>query len=407
MSFLKIRDPVKRDQTVEEYLELRKNIRDNLLSERTGEQQLQTELKKFYRPITETQKATAREITEGLKPIREGIEKLPQAMLPIGEASGEAPEEYVEEDEELVGKIAYEFLNKPFRDKTFGIHKEGGRHYIGNQHVIIKDNDIILTKNGERFKGTPGLWELITSKNPKNFTDKDYGEYKGVMILTNALHRNNDPNNPYPIGSGSNKWMTLLRPIWHRGEFAGKGIIMMPSDPNALLERLDLLLASQEAGHTGVGNELVSICDELKRQGNLDAEAYKKLNSIIKKMIVPKHGFKKRYAYGGSGIFDTMVNFLTRMFTSNAAKQIASSSLDVGKSVAKEGAKKALEAGKSAAVDVGKKLVTKALTPKSKKFLQKHTEPATQNISTLIDGSAIEIQELVKKLNGGSGIKIA
>ena len=124
-------------------------------------------------------------------------------------------------------------------------------------------------------------------------------------------------------------------------------------------------------------------------------------------MIVPKHGFKKRYAYGGLGIFDTMVNFLTRMFTSNAAKQIASSALDVGKSVAIEGAKKALEAGKSAAVDVGKKLLTKALTPKSKKILQKHTEPAAQNISTLIDGSAIEIQELVKKLNGGSGIKIA
>ena len=125
-------------------------------------------------------------------------------------------------------------------------------------------------------------------------------------------------------------------------------------------------------------------------------------------MIVPKHGFKKRYQYDGSGIFDTMVNFLTRMFTSNAAKQIASSALHVGKSVAKEGAKKALEVGKSAAVDVGKKLVTKALTPKSKKFLQKYTAPPqTQNISTLIDGSAIEIQELVKKLNSGSGIKIA
>ena len=92
-------------------------------------------------------------------------------------------------------------------------------------------------------------------------------------------------------------------------------------------------------------------------------------------MIVPKHGFKKIYAYGGSGIFDTMVNLLTRMFTSSAAKQIASSALDVGKSVAKEGAKKALEVGKSAAVDVGKKLVTKALTPKSKKILQKYTEP--------------------------------
>ena len=48
-------------------------------------------------------------------------------------------------------------------------------------------------------------------------------------------------------------------------------------------------------------------------------------------MIVPKHGFQKRYAYGGSGIFDTNVNLLTRMFTSSAAKQITSSALDVQK----------------------------------------------------------------------------
>ena len=61
-------------------------------------------------------------------------------------------------------------------------------------------------------------------------------------------------------------------------------------------------------------------------------------------MIVPKHGFKKRYQYGGSGIFDTIANILTRTFTSSAAKQIASSALDAGKSIAKEGAKKALEA---------------------------------------------------------------
>ena len=44
MSFLKISDPVKRDLIVKEYLEIKKNIRDNLLSERTGEQQLQTDL---------------------------------------------------------------------------------------------------------------------------------------------------------------------------------------------------------------------------------------------------------------------------------------------------------------------------------------------------------------------------
>ena len=57
-------------------------------------------------------------------------------------------------------------------------------------------------------------------------------------------------------------------------------------------------------------------------------------------MIITKHGFKKKYQYGGLGIFDTITNLLTKIFTSIAAKQIVSSALDVGKSVAKEGAKK-------------------------------------------------------------------
>ena len=125
-------------------------------------------------------------------------------------------------------------------------------------------------------------------------------------------------------------------------------------------------------------------------------------------MIVPKQGFTKRYVYGGSGIFDSITKLLMRIFTSGAAKQVASSALDVGKKVAKEGAKKALEVGTTAATDVGKKLVQEALNPKSKKILEKYTtqpQPQTQNINSLVAGSSIEIQNLVKKLNTGMGIK--
>ena len=288
MSFLKISDPLKRDSIIKEYLELKKKIRDNLLSERIGEQQLQTDLSKFYKPITETQKATAREITEGLKPIREGIEKLPEAIQPLGKGTEEEEKEEKEEeedDEELVGEIAKNYLNMKFRDKKFGVRKEGIHHYIGNKHVIIKDNDIIITKTGERLEGTTGLWELIMSKNPQNFTDIDYDNYKYLIITSNALHRGDNPKNPYPKASGSYKWVFLLSPIWKskKKEYEGEGVVVIPSDPNALLERLDLLLASQEAGHTGVRNELVSICDELKRQDVLDTKAYKKLNHLIKK----------------------------------------------------------------------------------------------------------------------------
>ena len=282
MSFLKISDPAKRDAMVKEYLELKKNIWDNLLSERTGEQQLQTDLSKFYRPITETQKATTKEITEGLKPIKEGIENLPQAIKfpPIqllGEASGK------DEEDELIGEIAKEYLNTQFPDKTFGILKIDGHHYIGNEHVIVHKNNIIV--DDETFKGTHGLWELLMTRHPNAaiFNEEDINSYARLMIKTNALHRNNDPKNPHPKISVSDKWGYILSDIWHNHEkYEGKDIVVIPEDPNALLKRLDLLLASQEAGHTGVGNELVSICDELKRQGVLDTNAYKKLNSLIK-----------------------------------------------------------------------------------------------------------------------------
>ena len=94
---------------------------------------------------------------------------------------------------------------------------------------------------------------------------KDYDNYVKLLLKTNALHRDYDVNNTNPRSSKSDKWKKILGPIWHnREKYEGKGVVI-PSDPNTLLERLDLLLASQEAGHTGVRNELVSICDELKK----------------------------------------------------------------------------------------------------------------------------------------------
>ena len=60
----------------------------------------------------------------------------------------------------------------------------------------------------------------------------------------------------------------------------GQGIIL-PSDPNALCERLELLMASKQAGNTSLRNEIVSICDELLRQKNLPHDAYKILMLLI------------------------------------------------------------------------------------------------------------------------------
>ena len=150
------------------------------------------------------------------------------------------------------------------------------------------------------------------------FTEEDYNNYAKILIQTNAIYQGNNPKNPKDPSkpntrrksSKEEKWKNLINPIWEeikpkpeeKGGKGGKGkggrkkrqedptpstsgtgLTILPNDPKALIERFDLLLASQNAGHTGVRNELVSIFDELKRQGVINTNTYKILNSIIKK----------------------------------------------------------------------------------------------------------------------------
>ena len=112
------------------------------------------------------------------------------------------------------------------------------------------------------------------------YTDEDKSKYAEILHETSAMKHGNDPKSKKPKSSRGFKYKTIIRPIWEDlyGQ-VGKGIksIVIPSDPVALVDRLDLLLASKEAGNTGVRNELVSICDELLRQKVMNKSDYKKL----------------------------------------------------------------------------------------------------------------------------------
>ena len=47
--------------------------------------------------------------------------------------------------------------------------------------------------------------------------------------------------------------------VYRKGLTAALPTIILPSDPIALVERLDILMASKAAGNIGVRNELVSV----------------------------------------------------------------------------------------------------------------------------------------------------
>jgi hypothetical protein len=157
-------------------------------------------------------------------------------------------------------------------------------------------------------------------------------------------------------------------------------------------------------------------------------------------LVFRNKGFIRKYAYGGRGLFDSIAGLFSRFFSSDAAKAITSSALDIGKKAAKEAGKRALDIGKETAIKAAPKLIekgiNKALTPKAKNILQKYnlqidpkavsTQLTTKaqdildkyDINTLMMGSGtegrcasnkqkpIEIQKLVKKLNSGGGMKI-
>ena len=172
----------------------------------------------FLNLLQKRKKARSREITEGLKPIKEGIETLPQAITFPAYSSIQAFEKPLEgeEDAPYIGEIAKTYLKKfttkDEADRTYGLYDKAGKFYIGNKLAISVDNDLVVGK--DEYEGTPGLWNLIVSKEPKNFTKEDYENYAKLMVKTNALYRGNNPENKRPKSSKGYKWNTILKDIW-------------------------------------------------------------------------------------------------------------------------------------------------------------------------------------------------
>ena len=227
MSFIKVKDPRKREELIKDFIETRKRIKDNFIAKKVGEIEYQTGLTKLFKPVTETQKATAKEITEAQKAT---AEKFTQELLPIKEGIEELPTklfrkvfpsiELKASDIMNLGPLAVNALLQAFTKKNidlaFGLYAQQGKFKIGNKEVNIEDNDIKV--DDTIFEGTPGFWELVTSKNPnpENYTEEDLDKYRQLLLLTNAIYRDNNPDNNNPKSSRSPKWKNIIKPIWEQ-----------------------------------------------------------------------------------------------------------------------------------------------------------------------------------------------
>ena len=225
MSFIKVKDPRKREELIRDFIETRKRIKDNFIAKKVGEIEYQTGLTKLFKPVTETQKATAKEITEAQKaaaekftsellPIKEGIEELPTKLFRKVFPSIELKADDIINLGPLAVNALLQAFTKKNIDLAFGLYAQEGKFKIGNKEVNIEDNDIKV--DDTIFEGTPGFWELVTSKNPENYEPKDLEKYQQLVILTNTAYQGNDPKNNKAKSSRSPKWRNIIKPIWEQ-----------------------------------------------------------------------------------------------------------------------------------------------------------------------------------------------
>jgi len=182
----------------------------------------------------------------------------------------------------------------PYFDDVLNIRKLGNSEF----QIDEKNKDILIDE--EVYKGTHGLYELIFSKKPENYTENDLRTYQQILDKTNAHKKNYDSLGQIK-GNRGFKYTNILRKLFdhdyntRRKKSSGAGYskknfntffhkystpethlnytnqskqLVYWDDPNELVDRLRLLIASETAGNNNHRNEIISIIEEL-REANI------------------------------------------------------------------------------------------------------------------------------------------
>lgn len=202
----------------------------------------------------------------------------------------ETKEELEQSTQNILGKIAGKYMalyaiKSPQLDNVYGIRLDPNtkKFMMGDSEVEIDKNDI---KIGDTwYEGTTGLYELLTLKvpNPKKYDENDKITYQEIVKKTNA-HRKHHSRLGSIIFQPGIKYKNIIREIIphvttrsHSKPKSG-GKMNYPelnvtnkrtqylywTDPNKLVKRLMLLLASKHAGHTGHDDEIMRIEEALR-----------------------------------------------------------------------------------------------------------------------------------------------
>jgi hypothetical protein len=162
-------------------------------------------------------------------------------------------------------------INKWFQpqkiDKIYGPKQlSNGVIKLGKKEIDFDGDTLNIEEKS--YLLTPGLEQLLFLKDPKLYLTQDLNIYKEILAQTSA-----HLSNSLRIKKGGHKYNIILK-LFPSGKGLNYGGLKLQkhnliywNNPNELVDRLRLLLASQAAGNTSVSNEILSIFEELYEAG--------------------------------------------------------------------------------------------------------------------------------------------
>ena len=120
-------------------------------------------------------------------------------------------------------------------------------------------------------------------------------------------------------------------------------------------------------------------------------------------MLQTKRGYRRKYVYGGRGLFDTVSGLLGRVFASSAAKTLGSKAMTAATNAALKG----VEKGATKAVDHVVEKITSKRKPRPKSihdFVQRTPAPSKKmtsqqrtKLNNILGGGIVTIRDVVKR----------
>lgn len=307
------------DKLKAEVIEARRNVRKKFLQLRMADADMSEGVSKLMKPIIDPLKEISKKTvnptpqpqvasppsspsqftsstgsTQFASPIPSPIQLSPQRSS-LGSENDDTHIELDDDDDDASAMYTADFKFNPaipIKTQLLGLHDGAdsnildtiygpeiiipGRLYrLGKTDFKISEgSDIII--DGRTFKGTPGMYELIFLRHPREYTQLDFRQYGRLLERTNAARAGSSPSGRI-LSNRSYKYIHIIKPLLTyvgtpvKGsgmeylQYTGKPVeYRFWNDPNELVERLILLHASRRAGNEACGSEIHAIETELR-----------------------------------------------------------------------------------------------------------------------------------------------